>query len=48
MGSVILRLQSRSYVPLIGALIAAFALLASGCGQNAKLSAHVLRKSGAI
>ena len=37
MGSVMLRLQSRSFVPLIGALIATLALLASGCGQNAKL-----------
>ncbi len=37
MGSVMLRLHSRSFVPLMGALIAAFALLASGCGQKAKL-----------
>jgi acyl-CoA thioesterase-1 len=37
MGSVMLRLRSRSFVPLIGALITTFALLASGCGQNAKL-----------
>ena len=37
MGSVLLRLQCRSLVPLMRALIAAFALLASGCGQNAKL-----------
>jgi acyl-CoA thioesterase I len=37
MGSVMLRLHSRSLTPRIGALIAALALLMSGCGQQAKL-----------
>ena len=37
MGSMVLRLQSWLLAPRIGALLAAFMLLASGCGQNAKL-----------
>jgi acyl-CoA thioesterase-1 len=37
MGSVMLRLQNRPLKPLIGALLASLALLASGCGQHPKL-----------
>jgi acyl-CoA thioesterase-1 len=37
MGSVMLRLPGRPLVPRIGALLAAFMLLASGCGQHPKL-----------
>ena len=37
MGAVIRRLQQGSFAPRIGALLAAILLLASGCGQQAKL-----------
>lgn len=37
MGSAMLRLPGRTLVPRIGALLAAFTLLASGCGQHPKL-----------
>ena len=37
MEPMVLRLPSRSFLLRCGALIAAFALLASGCGQHAKL-----------
>ena len=37
MGSVMQRLQVRPLAPRIGALLAAFALLLSGCGQHSKL-----------
>jgi lysophospholipase L1-like esterase len=37
MGAVIPRLPQGSFAPRIGALLAAFLLLVSGCGQQAKL-----------
>ena len=37
MGSMLPRLKGRTVLPRIGALLAAFALLASGCGQHPKL-----------
>ena len=37
MGSMSLRLKGRTLVPRIGALLAAFMLLTSGCGQHPKL-----------
>ena len=37
MGCMLLRLAQRPFAPQVGALLAALALLASGCGQQAKL-----------
>ena len=38
MGSMALRLADAALLPRIGALLAAFALLASGCSQQSKLA----------